>query len=109
MNQDLFIAVSGILFVGIGYLLSRFFRRRSLPFEEKDIFDQNAFIKTGLSKRELEILELMAAGKSNFEIGEQLFISESTVKTHVSNTLVKLNAKRRTQAVQIGRDLNIIR
>ena len=50
----------------------------------------------------------MAQGLSNMEIAEGLFISENTVKSHVSKILIKLNAKRRTQAVRIGRDLNII-
>ena len=50
----------------------------------------------------------MADGLSNFEIGENLFISENTVKTHVSKVLIKLKAKRRTEAVKIGRDMNII-
>ena len=108
MNENVFLVISGVLFVGVGYLLSRFFLRKTETSKEVKIIDEEAFNKVGLSKREYEILELIAEGKSNYEIGEQLFISESTVKTHVSNTLMKLNARRRTQAVQIGRDLNII-
>ena len=50
----------------------------------------------------------MTDGLSNNEIAEHLFISESTVKTHVSNILAKLNAKRRTEAIKIGRELNIV-
>ncbi len=50
----------------------------------------------------------MALGLSNKEIGEKLFISESTIKTHVSNLLVKLNAKQRTQAIKIAKELRVI-
>ena len=62
----------------------------------------------GISKREYEVLELIALGLSNQEIAEKLFVSTSTVKTHVSNVLVKLDARRRTQAIQRAKELNII-
>lgn len=62
----------------------------------------------GISKREFDVLEQVAMGKSNKEIAEALFISENTVKTHVSNLLVKLDAKRRTQAVSRAQALNLI-
>jgi len=61
-----------------------------------------------ITRRELEILELIAAGLSNREIAEKLFVSENTVKTHSSRLFDKLSAKRRTQAVQIGKDLGLI-
>ena len=64
--------------------------------------------KLGISKREYEVLEQIALGKSNKEIADTLFISESTVKTHVSNLLVKLDAKRRTQAVSKAKELSIL-
>jgi len=63
----------------------------------------------GLTPRELEILELIAAGLSNREIAAKLFVSENTVKTHCSRTFDKLGAKRRTQAVQMGKDLGLLR
>ncbi|MEL6919365.1 MAG: LuxR C-terminal-related transcriptional regulator [Bacteroidota bacterium] len=50
----------------------------------------------------------MSSGLSNKEIADKLFVSESTIKTHVSNVLLKLNAKRRTQAVQIAKEMRII-
>jgi two-component system, NarL family, response regulator LiaR len=61
-----------------------------------------------LSKRELEILGLLAEGCSNLEIGEKLFVSLSTVKTHIQNLFEKLDVKRRTQAVEKAKRLNII-
>jgi DNA-binding CsgD family transcriptional regulator len=62
----------------------------------------------GITRRELEILELIASGLSNREIAEKLFVSENTVKTHSSRLFDKLSAKRRTQAVQLGKELGLI-
>jgi DNA-binding CsgD family transcriptional regulator len=62
----------------------------------------------GITPREHEILALMAAGLSNREIAETLFVSENTVKTHSSRLFSKLNARRRTQAVQIAKQAGLI-
>jgi len=62
----------------------------------------------GVTPRELEILELIAQGLSNREIAEKLFVSENTVKTHSSRLFDKLGAKRRTQAVQLGKQCGLI-
>ena len=62
----------------------------------------------GITPREHEILELIAAGLSNREIAEKLFVSENTVKTHSSRLFDKLNAKRRTQAVQLAKEAGLI-
>jgi DNA-binding CsgD family transcriptional regulator len=62
----------------------------------------------GITRRELEILELIARGLSNREIAEQLFVSENTVKTHSSRLFEKLSARRRTQAVQLGKEFGLI-
>lgn len=60
------------------------------------------------SKRELQVLDLLAAGRKNRDIGEKLFISESTVKFHVHAILSKLNADNRTEAVAIAAQQGII-
>ena len=62
----------------------------------------------GLTPRELEILSLIAAGLSNKEIAEKIYVSENTVKTRSSRVFDKLGAKRRTQAVQLGKDFGLI-
>src|SRR5947207_3836313 len=62
----------------------------------------------GITRRELEILELIAGGLSNREIAERLFVSENTVKTHSSRLFDKLSAKRRTQAVQLAKEFGLI-
>ena len=64
---------------------------------------------TGVTRRELEILELIAAGLSNKEIAERIFVSENTVKTHSSRLFEKLGARRRTQAVQLGKERGLLR
>jgi ATP/maltotriose-dependent transcriptional regulator MalT len=61
-----------------------------------------------ITRRELEILELIAGGLSNREIAERLFVSENTVKTHSSRLFEKLSAKRRTQAVQLAKEFGLI-
>ena len=62
----------------------------------------------GITPRELEILEAIAAGLSTREIAAKLFVSENTVKTHSSRLFDKLNARRRTQAVQIAKEAGLI-
>ncbi len=62
----------------------------------------------GITRREFEILGLIAQGMSNREIAEKLFVSENTVKTHSSRVFDKLGAKRRTQAVQLGKEMGLL-
>jgi len=56
--------------------------------------------KLDLSSREYEVLQLLAKGYSNSDIAEKLFLSLSTVKTHVSNLFTKMDVKSRTQAIE---------
>ena len=74
------------------------------PFER----DEAALGKLGISRREFEVLELIAAGLSNQDIADRLFVSTSTVQTHVSNILAKLDAGRRTEAIARAKELRII-
>jgi ATP/maltotriose-dependent transcriptional regulator MalT len=62
----------------------------------------------GITDRELEILTLIARGHSNREIATQLFVSENTIKTHCSRAFDKLGAARRTQAVQLCKELGLL-
>jgi DNA-binding CsgD family transcriptional regulator len=70
--------------------------------------DPAARASLGITPREHEILTLIAQGLSNREIAEKLFVSENTVKTHSSRLFEKLNAKRRTQAVQFAKQAGLI-
>jgi len=76
----------------------------TLPF----VLNEQRLQELAITKRELEILGLIAQGLSNREIGERLFVSENTVKTHSSRLFDKLDARRRTQAVQRGKELGLI-
>lgn len=61
-----------------------------------------------ITSREYEVLQYISEGLSNKEIADKLFLTESTIKTHVSSLLLKLKAKRRTQALQIAKGHQII-
>ncbi|MDQ3551852.1 MAG: response regulator transcription factor, partial [Bacteroidota bacterium] len=74
------------------------------PFTINEVQKQ----KLGLSNREIEVLQLMAAGFSNQEIADQLFVSVNTIKTHSSNVFEKLDVKRRTQAVEKAKQLRLL-
>lgn len=75
---------------------------------EEFVFNEAEADKLGLSKRELEVLELMAEGCSNQEIASRLYLSLSTIKTHSSNLFEKLDVKRRTQAIERAKKLSLI-
>jgi len=70
--------------------------------------DQSKLESLGITPRELEILELIAEGLSNKEIAARVYVSQNTVKTHSSRVFDKLGARRRTQAVQMGKELRLI-
>ena len=72
------------------------------------VADDTARERLGITRRELEILVLVARGLSNREIGETLFVSENTVKTHCSRAFDKLGARRRTEAVQRSKELGLL-
>ena len=79
-----------------------------VPAPAEFVRDQGKLESLGITPRELEILGLIAQGLSNKEIAERLFVCENTVKTHSSRVFDKLGARRRTQAVQLGKDLRLI-
>jgi ATP/maltotriose-dependent transcriptional regulator MalT len=78
------------------------------PASDPFVADEMRVSEFGITARELEILGLIATGLSNREIAGRLFVSENTVKTHSSRLFDKLGAKRRTQAVQIGKSARLI-
>ena len=79
-----------------------------VPATQAFTLNQERLKHLGITRRELEILELIAQGLSNREIADKLFVSENTVKTHSSRLFDKLSARRRTQAVQIGKEMGLI-
>jgi len=111
---EIYAGLIAALAVAVGIWLGRSLRRRkaSEPSEgqpsEPFAPDAARLARLGLTPRELEILGLIASGLSNREIGEKLFVSENTVKTHTSRLFDKLGARRRTQAVQMGKAAGLI-
>jgi DNA-binding CsgD family transcriptional regulator len=106
-----------IIFTAVGAYLGLRWTRAKEVFVVKEVrvreagpfsLNAEALRVSGLTPREHEILGLIAEGLSNREIGEKLFVSENTVKTHAARLLEKLGAARRTQAVQEGRRLGLI-
>ncbi len=79
-----------------------------VPVNGPFVRNQARVEQLGITPRELDILEAMAAGLSNREIAELLFVSENTVKTHAGRLFDKLSAKRRTQAVQLAKEAGLI-
>ncbi len=75
---------------------------------ENFVLNDNLLQQTGISKREYEVLELIAAGLSNQQIANKLFVSLNTVKTHSSRVFEKLEVNRRTQAVEKAKSLGIL-
>jgi DNA-binding CsgD family transcriptional regulator len=105
------------LFAGLGIWLGLKLTRnkekiviKEVPITAPERFtlNQSRLAELGITPRELEILGLIARGLSNREIAEQLFVSENTVKTHSSRLFDKLSARRRTQAVQLGKEFGLI-
>ncbi len=72
------------------------------------MLNERALDELGMSKRELEVLQLMAAGLSNQEIAKQLFVSLNTIKTHSSKIFEKMDVQRRTQAIEKAKRIGLI-
>jgi two-component system, NarL family, response regulator LiaR len=114
---EIYGALVAAMFAGVGIWLGiRLNARtpdvvvRDVVVARGDVFVRNERKREelGITPRELEILGLVAQGLSNREIAGKLFVSENTVKTHCSRAFEKLGAKRRTQAVQRGRELGLL-
>ena len=116
-SVEIYVALVAALFAGLGIWLGLALTRKETTTIIKEIAaqpadpfvaDQARVSQSGITARELEILGLIATGLSNREIAAQLFVSENTVKTHSSRLFDKLGAKRRTQAVQLGKTARLI-
>ena len=110
-EEEWVVILMGLVFIGVGVVLSKLLQSKKgegYPEISKEKINTLKISEYGISERELDVLQLMAEGLSNKEIGERLFVSESTVKTHASRLFVKLDVKRRTQAVAKAKGLNII-
>jgi DNA-binding NarL/FixJ family response regulator len=111
-SVEVYGALVAALFAGLGIWLGQTLTRKKPAVIVKKVpvavmgpftVDETRVRELGITPRELEILGLIAGGLSNREIAARLFVSENTVKTHSSRLFDKLGAKRRTQAVQLGK------
>ncbi len=112
LSAEVYIGIIGVLFTLVGiWAGQRIARKRKMQqgIQQGEFkLDEEALLRTGISKREIEVLEWMARGLSNQEIADTLFVSLNTVKTHTASLFLKLDAKRRTQAIQRAKDLRLI-
>lgn len=104
---EAYLALIALGFMGLGiWVGARLFRRPApAPFEANTRVQGTLKI----SERELEVLELLAAGRSNKEIAQRLEVSPNTVKTHIARLFEKLEVRRRTEAILRARELGMIR
>ncbi|MFY0712320.1 response regulator transcription factor [Seonamhaeicola sp. NFXS20] len=106
LKIEIIIGVIAIVFLIIGiYINKKSLHKNGVSSVG---IDYKKISELEITAREYEVLQAISEGLSNKEIGNKLCLSESTIKTHVSNLLVKLNAKRRTQALQIAKSYKII-
>ena len=115
-GTEVYIAVFSILFLVIGIVISRKMFRKEI-IKEKEVFieipqnsdaDPEQVARLGLSKREYEILLLISDGLSNQQIAGKLFVSQNTIKKHISNLFLKMDVERRTEAVKKAKALRLI-
>jgi DNA-binding CsgD family transcriptional regulator len=116
---EIYIGAIALIFTALGIWLALKLARPKIQtvVVEKEVYktpvrdlvpNEEAGTKLGLSKRELEVLQLIAEGLSNQEIAARLFVSLNTIKTHSSRIFEKLDVKRRTQAIEKAKRLNLI-
>ncbi|MFT6866076.1 MAG: NarL family two-component system response regulator LiaR [Cyclobacteriaceae bacterium] len=104
MEIEIFALIISIVFISIGIWLGMVINKK----KNLKSFIPGSSANILLSKREIDVLMLIAEGNSNQEIADQLFVSLNTIKTHIANIFIKLNVKRRTQAIQKAQELKII-
>lgn len=114
-SVEIYGALVAAVFAGVGIWLGLKLTREkvivkevAVPAAGEFVRDEGKVAELGLTPRELEMLELIAAGLSNREIADKVFVSENTVKTHLARLFDKLDARRRTQAVERGKTLRLI-
>lgn len=106
-----------VLFTALGIWLALKLTKPKTILVEKEIFtgqresftlNEKELSRLNISKRELEVLQLMSEGLSNQEIASKLFVSLNTIKTHNARLFEKLEVKRRTQAIETAKKLSLI-
>lgn len=109
LSVEFYVGVVAVFFTGLGIWAGlKLTRRKVVVVGPEFVLNAAELNRLGISKREHEVLELMAQGLSNQEIADKLFVSLNTVKTHTSNLFLKLEAKRRTDAIRKAKELRLI-
>ena len=109
LSTEFYVGIVAVLFTILGVWAGlRLTRKKIVLVGPEFVFNTDALRQLEISKREHEVLELLAQGHSNQEIADKLFVSLNTIKTHISNLFSKLDVKRRTQAVQKSKNLRLI-
>jgi DNA-binding CsgD family transcriptional regulator len=110
LSIEAYLGVIAVLFTGLGVWAGlKLTRRRPVPGPATEFTpDELERERLGISKREYEVLELIAQGLSNQEIADKLFVSLNTVKTHSSHIFMKLDARRRTEAIRRAKELRLL-
>jgi len=109
LSIEFYVGLVALFFTGLGIWAGLKLTRKQIVIVGPDFLLNEAELKRlGISKREHEVLELMATGLSNQEIADKLFVSLNTIKTHSSNLFLKLEVSRRTQAIQKAKELRLI-
>ncbi len=106
--SEMYGGLMAVIFTAIGIYLGLKWTRTKVRAAGPFVLNETNLRDVGLTQREHEILGLIAQGLSNREIGEKLFVSENTVKTHSSRLFEKMQVNRRVQAVQRGKELGLI-
>lgn len=116
-QYDVFFGLIALIFTFMGIWIARQLSQPKTVLIEKEIIvasskmndiDWAKVDELQISKRELEVLNLLATGKSNDEIAQTLYVSRNTIKTHIANLYQKLEVKRRTQAVDKAKSYGIL-
>jgi DNA-binding CsgD family transcriptional regulator len=109
LSLEFYLGIVAVLFTGLGVWAGlRLTRRKAVTANLDFKLNEAELQRLGISKREYEVLELIAQGLSNQEIAERLFVSLNTVKTHSSNLFLKLDVRRRTEAVRRAKELSLL-
>lgn len=109
LSLEFTLGTVALLFTTVGIWVGLKLTRRKVVVITPDFrLDREQLERLSISKREYEVLELMAQGMSNKEIAGKLFVSTNTVKTHSSNLFLKLNARRRTEAIRRAKELRLL-
>ena len=109
ISTEFYVGTVSLMFTVLGIWIGwKLTRKERVIADPNFSVDDSHLQKLAISRREYEVLQLIAQGLSNREISEKLFVSTNTIKTHSSNLFIKLNARRRTEAVKRAKELMLL-